>query len=94
AGSLHGEHVAYGLLVQLALEDRPAREVQEILALYAALGLPRRLAELRLAEATPGAMDILLEGAMGSPSVRRFHRPLQRADLERAIATVESWDAP
>lgn len=90
AGSLHGEHVAYGLLVQLVLEDRPAAEVAEVLALYRALGLPQRLAELQLADITEAEMQQLLDGALGSPSLKRFVRALTAADLRAAIAHVEA----
>jgi len=90
AGSLHGEHVAYGLLVQLVLEDRPAAEVAEVLSLYRALGLPQRLAEMQLPDITPAEMQQLLDGALGSPSLKRFVRVLTAADLRAAIARVEA----
>ncbi|MDP2005316.1 MAG: glycerol dehydrogenase [Rubrivivax sp.] len=90
AGSLHGEHVAYGLLVQLVLEDRPAAEVAEVLALYRALGLPERLAELQLPQITEPELQQLLDGALGSPSLKRFVRVLTAADLRAAITRVEA----
>lgn len=90
AGSLHGEHVAYGLLVQLVLEDRPAAELQDVLALYVALGLPRRLAELNLPDITDDELRQLLDGTLGSPSVKRFVRALSAADLRAAITHVET----
>ncbi len=90
AGSLHGEHVAYGLLVQLVLEDRPAAELAEVLALYRALGLPERLAELRLPQITELELQQLLDGALGSPSLKRFVRVLTATDLRAAITRVEA----
>ncbi len=90
AGSLHGEHVAYGLLVQLVLEDRPAAERAEVLALYRALGLPERLSELHLPDITEPEMAQLIAGALGSPSLKRFVRVLTGADLRTAIARVEA----
>jgi glycerol dehydrogenase len=90
AGSLHGEHVAYGLLVQFVLEDRPAAEMREMLDLYTALGLPRRLADLRLPDIRPEEMTQFIDGALGSPSLRRFVRSLTADDLQRAIGLVES----
>lgn len=90
AGSLHGEHVAYGLLVQRVLEDAPVTEQSELLALYHELGLPRRLAELRLPEIRADEMDQLIAGALGSPSLKRFVRTLSADDLRAAIEQVEA----
>lgn len=90
SGSLHGEHVAYGLLVQLALEERDRAEVADILALYQALGLPTQLAQLQLPNITEAEMQQLLDGTLGSPSLRRFVRPLGSDDLRAAIAQVET----
>jgi glycerol dehydrogenase len=90
AGSLHGEHVAYGLLVQLALERRPAAELRDMLALYATLGLPTRLADLRLADIQAEELNQLILGTLGSPSLQRFVRPLKAEDLQAAIAQVEA----
>lgn len=42
---LHGQKVAYGILVQLAAENRMT-EVEELLELYQTLGLPRTMREL------------------------------------------------
>lgn len=42
----HGEKVAFGLLAQLALEDRPLGEIYEVLDFCLAVGLPVCLADL------------------------------------------------
>lgn len=89
AGTLHGAHVAYGLLVQVMLEARPAELVDELAASYAELGLPTRLADFGLNEPTAEEMAQFVEGILGSPSVRRFVRPVTAADLVAAIEAVE-----
>lgn len=89
AGTLHGFHVAYGLLVQLTLEGRPVSLFDELAACYADLGLPVRLADFGVSAPTDAELKQLVEGTMGSPSVRRFVRPLTEADLLGAIAEVE-----
>ena len=43
--ALHGEKVAYGILVQLVLEDRP-EEIEDLLPFYRQLGLPVSLSDL------------------------------------------------
>jgi glycerol dehydrogenase len=50
AAALHGETVAFGLLVQLVLEERPAAFLADLLAFYTAIGLPRTLRDLGLAD--------------------------------------------
>lgn len=48
----HGEHVAYGTLVQLAIEDRDEAELRDLAGFLRAVGLPASLAELGMADAT------------------------------------------
>lgn len=56
--ALHGEKVAYGILVQLRLEEMiqgnqlAATARQQLLDFYAAIGLPKTLADLGLSEIT------------------------------------------
>lgn len=49
----HGEKVAFGLLAQLLMEDRPLAEVYEVLDFCLAVGLPVCLADLGMEELTP-----------------------------------------
>jgi glycerol dehydrogenase len=89
AGTLHGAHVAYGLLVQLTLEQRPALMIDELTAFYRQLGLPARLADLLGVEASAAEFDMLAEQSMRSPSAARFAPPLDAGQLRRAIAARE-----
>jgi glycerol dehydrogenase len=47
-GSLHGERVAYGTLVQLVLEGKDMNELQDIMDFYKKIGLPTSLKQLGL----------------------------------------------
>jgi glycerol dehydrogenase len=51
AAAAHGEQVAYGALVQLAIEDRADGFIQDLAAFYRQVGLPCRLADLGMAAA-------------------------------------------
>ncbi|CAG7632878.1 Glycerol dehydrogenase [Paenibacillus solanacearum] len=42
----HGEKVAYGILVQLVLENRPQSDLDEVLDFYKSTGIPYRLEQL------------------------------------------------
>lgn len=44
--ALHGEKVAYGIIVQLVLEERPETEIDELIAFYRKIGLPFSIKDL------------------------------------------------
>lgn len=89
AGTLHGMHVAYGLLVQLVLEQREPAFIDDVAACFAELGLPLKLADFGLSDPSQAEIRQLAEGSMVSPSVRRFARALTAEDLVAAIGQVE-----
>jgi hypothetical protein len=89
AGTLHGAHVAYGLLVQFMLEERAPAFIEEIAGCHAELGLPARLADFGLDCPTDDEVRQLAAGARESPSLRRFVRHLSAADVEEASRRVE-----
>lgn len=89
----HGEKVAYGILVQLVLEDRPQHDLDEVLNFYREIGLPRRLSQLGIRrELSPEELNeiarisLLPESTMGNMSM-----PVTQDMVVRAIRTVESW---
>lgn len=90
AGSLHGEHVAYGLLVQLTLEARDKTFIDELIEFYKTINLPYKLEQLGLTETSDEEIATIAEVAMTSPSVKRFHRELSKEDLQAAIKAVEA----
>jgi glycerol dehydrogenase len=54
---LHGEKVAFGLLVQLVLEGQPHSIMQEVLRFATSVGLPLTLAEIGLGRMTPDMLE-------------------------------------
>jgi glycerol dehydrogenase len=54
---LHGEKVAFGVLVQLVLEGQPHSTIEEVLRFSTSIGLPVRLAEIGLDPLTPDMLD-------------------------------------
>lgn len=52
-GYLHGEKVAFGLLVQLVVEGRPETEIDEVVAFSRSVGLPVTLADVGLPDPSP-----------------------------------------
>jgi len=51
-GKLHGEKVAFGVLVQLAMEGRPSEDVEEVLDFCTNVGLPVCLEDLGVIDPT------------------------------------------
>lgn len=71
-GYLHGEKVAFGLLVQFVLESRDKAFLDEMMRLYDDLGLPMSLKEIGISEMTDKKREMILncacrpEGRMGN----------------------------
>lgn len=62
-GALHGEEVAFGLLVQFILENRSQSFLDDIYRFYRALGLPTTLADLGLTTPTPAQFQTIARRA-------------------------------
>ncbi|WP_223066561.1 iron-containing alcohol dehydrogenase family protein [Paenibacillus caui] len=91
----HGEKVAYGILVQLALEKRPMEEVKELLDFYTETGLPANLKQLGLNRAlSEDEMAEVIRIAL-SPQGTMGNMPFEVTSeaLKEAIFTVEDWSA-
>jgi glycerol dehydrogenase len=91
SGALHGEEVAYGLLVQLVLEGRDAAFIAGITDFYARTGLPRKLRDLGFAgdpaSVAPRIAAVTWERA---PYVRNLAAPVDEGRLHQALLAVEA----
>ncbi|KPK35500.1 MAG: hypothetical protein AMJ66_01035 [Betaproteobacteria bacterium SG8_40] len=91
AYELHGLQVAYGLLIQLQLENRPAGFVNELRQFYARTGLPLRLRDLGMKQdATPEQIRTIATQTLTAPYIVNFERSLDADDLAAALEAVES----
>lgn len=90
AVTLHGQQVAYGLLVQLVLERRPRDFMHEQLRFHRSVGLATRLSHLGVATPGDALIDLIAEGTMTAPHLRHFARPLQAADFAAAMRELET----
>ncbi len=92
---LHGERVAYGNLVQLALEDRVDNhfhhaDIQILLKLYGTLKLPRSLKELGFQTITPDLIHRLAaETVTPEKAIHLLPFKVTEADVAAAIQTLE-----
>ena len=73
---LHGEKVAFGLLVQLVAEGRPTHEIDEVIAFSTSVGLPTRLSQVGM---SANAIDELWIAAKRTvePGETAHHEPFE-----------------
>lgn len=88
--TLHGYHVGYGLLVQWVLERRSDDFLKTQLSFYREVGLAASLCELGAKDNSTATLQRIADGTMTSPHMGHFQRPLDAADLVRAMARVET----
>jgi glycerol dehydrogenase len=97
-GALHGEKVAYGILVQLRLEEMiqgnqlAATARQQLLKFYSEIGLPQTLADLGLAEVSIAQLQHAAEMACSPKS--DIHRLPFSVVPSQLLAAMVSTTAP
>ena len=91
---LHGAKVAYGILVQLALEERND-ELQRLDTALTTLGLPRKLADLGVALANEGEVDAFIAHTLrANESIHYLPGVVDAPRLWHALRRVEELGAP
>jgi glycerol dehydrogenase-like iron-containing ADH family enzyme len=97
-GTLHGEKVAYGILVQLRLEEMlqnnqlAATARQQLLKFYSEIGLPQTLGNLGLGNITLAQLQLAAEIACNPQS--DIHRLPFKVFPEQLMAAMVSTTAP
>jgi len=87
--ALHGEHVAYATLVEMALEGWPAAEVRDFAAFLRSLRLPASLAELGLPKPGGNVLRSLADASCRMGHVAGRTKPLDPARLVAALESTE-----
>lgn len=85
---LHGDLVAYGCLVQLALDGQPD-EARRLKAFLSAIGIPTTLAELG-APNDRSALSAMLTEAVSGPDMAHIPYPVSEDMLYEAMRQVEA----
>jgi glycerol dehydrogenase len=100
-GSLHGEKVGFGVLVQLRLEELVGGQQlagqarRQLLPLFQRLGLPCTLADLGLAQASLSDLEEVCACACAPDSdLHHLPFPVGRADLLAAMVSTTSEAIP
>jgi glycerol dehydrogenase len=94
AHALHGHQVAYGLTVQLALEQRSDAFLADHAAFCTQAGLPLSLAALGLPRPTTEQIGVIADLTLAVPHMRNFARPVGREAFIDAMQRVERAYAP
>jgi glycerol dehydrogenase len=89
--SLHGEHAAYGTLVQAVAEGRADEELTTLFGFYDEIGMPRRLSALGLPDVGDAAIENLAAACAKSPFLVNQERMLDAEDLVAAFRAVENY---
>jgi glycerol dehydrogenase len=88
---LHGEVVAFGTLVQLVLEGRTTKEIDEVVRFCISVGLPCTLAQMNLSDATEE--DIKAVALKACADVESIHNMSFPVSPETLYAAIYSADA-
>jgi len=96
--SIHGEKVAFGILVQLRLEEMvqgnqlAATSRQQLLKFYTEIGLPQKLSDLGLENISLKELEQAAELALAPKS--DIHRLPFKVAIEQLLAAMVSTTAP
>lgn len=89
---LHGEKVAYGVLVQLAL-DKKFEELPKVYELFKTLDLPTRLADLGLTSSNELHLELAQSTIDHFPNIFNLPYPISPEIVAEAIGEVEAFTA-
>lgn len=93
AHSLHGEQVAFGLLVQLVLENRPHAFIDDLVGFYGRMGLPRSLTELGLKGDPVAAAGVIARDTWArAPYVKALNEGVDPPRIEAAVLVAHGWN--
>ncbi|GAA3020227.1 iron-containing alcohol dehydrogenase family protein [Tetragenococcus solitarius] len=87
---LHGEKVAYGILYQLALEERWSF-IDELLPFYASLNLPRSLSDMKLTPISDEASDNITNFINSKAKVHLIPIEIDTEKLKKAMFSLENY---
>ncbi|GLH42996.1 iron-containing alcohol dehydrogenase [Pseudomonas moraviensis] len=94
ASMLHGELVAFGTLVQMAVEARPVDEIEQVARLLHAVKLPVTFAELgQRTPLTTAQITILVDATLSAAYARNMQPPLTYQRLVEGLAAADSLGA-
>lgn len=88
----HGEKVAFGTLVQLVMENRPAALINEVLSFCKSVGLPITLKEINVTDKSPDNIMKVAKIGANDPAglMKNMPFPVTTATVFDAIMTADA----
>jgi glycerol dehydrogenase len=91
ASMLHGELVAFGTLVQMAVEGRPVEEIDKVARLLHDVKLPVTFAELgQIVPFTTAQISTVVEATLSTAYAKNMNPPLDYERLVNGLATADN----
>ena len=87
--AIHGQHIAWGVLVQLAAELRPDAEIIDLMDFHKHIGLSTRLADLGMTDPTQAEIDEIARWTMTAPHLKNLPLTVDAGAIAKAIERVE-----
>ena len=87
--AIHGDQVAYGALVHLAVEGNNDQTIDELMQFYRKIGLPCTLAELGMDTATGEEIRQIATWTMTAPHLRNTQAVVTEQSIEAALLRIE-----
>ena len=90
-GALHGERVAFGVIMQLILEGRDENEIERLFPLYSALGLPLTLKGLGLSTNGKKLSRLVKETSKKESHIHNLPFPINESMVKEALLKADEW---
>jgi glycerol dehydrogenase len=90
-GALHGERVAFGVIMQLILERRDENEVERLLLLYSALDLPLTLKGLGLSTNGEKLSRLVKQTCKKESRIHKLPFPINESLVKEALLEADEW---
>lgn len=90
ASALHGHQVAYGLLVQLELEERDPTFMEDMRAFFREAQLPLKLADMGASETSNSTVVTIAELSAAAAHMKKFDREVTADGIANAISRIEA----
>lgn len=87
---LHGNKVAFALIVQLVLSNAPMEEIQEVMTFLHDVDLPVTLAELGITDMTEDDLKLITAIANGDPSIHRLTKAVDEPAIMNAVLAADA----
>ncbi len=90
-GALHGERVAFGVIMQLILERRDENEIERLFSLYSALDLPLTLKALGLSTNHEKLSRLVKEICKKESHIHYLPFPVSESMVQEALLKADEW---